>query len=288
MSDAPGPIAPSKTTTVAAPAGGLYGEVFLPDETPRGVVVVTHGYAEHCGRYREVAHVIVKAGWAALAYDVRGHGQSPGPRGFIEDFSIYLDDLAAAHAAARTLVPASAPTVLLGHSNGSLITLRALCSDRPPPAVAAIVSSPYLALRLSVPGYRKLLARLASRVAPGLAQPNALRAEDLTQDPQKQAERVADKLCFSIVTARWFTESSSAQEFVARNASRIRVPTTWLVGGADPIADPAASRRVASRIQDAQYQELAGLRHEVFNELERGKVFSEITKALVACGAARA
>ena len=56
---------------------------------------ITHGYAEHCGRYREVAHVIVNAGWAALAYDVRGHGQSPGVRGFIDRFDTYLDDLAA-------------------------------------------------------------------------------------------------------------------------------------------------------------------------------------------------
>src|SRR5687767_11191872 len=114
---APGPIEPSSTRTIR----GLYTEQFLPAGTPKGGVVVTHGYAEHCGRYRELAHVIVDAGWAMLAYDVRGHGQSPGTRGFIDRFDAYVEDLAAMHAAMHALIPAGAPLVLLGHSHGSLI-----------------------------------------------------------------------------------------------------------------------------------------------------------------------
>src|SRR5512132_2056860 len=110
MSDLPGPIAPTKTTTIP---GGLSAEVFLPAAAPKGVVLITHGYAEHCGRYREVAHVIVNAGWAALSYDVRGHGHSPGHRGFVEHFGIYIADLRAAADAARQLAP-GAPFVLLG------------------------------------------------------------------------------------------------------------------------------------------------------------------------------
>ena len=76
----PGPLAPTKTTTIATTDGALYAEIFMPAEAPRGIVLITHGYAEHCGRYHEVAHVIVNAGWAAISYDVRGHGRSPGSR----------------------------------------------------------------------------------------------------------------------------------------------------------------------------------------------------------------
>ena len=285
---APGPISPTKTTQISASAGALYGEVFMPSAAPKGIVVVTHGYAEHCGRYHELAHVIVAAGWAALTYDVRGHGQSPGARGAIDRFTTYLDDLGAAQTTARGIVPAPAPMVLLGHSHGSLITLRALCDDRAPQAIAAIVSSPYLALRLAVPGYKKVLAKVASRIAPNFAQPNAIRSEDLTHDPDKRKEHDADKLCFEIATARWFAESSAAQEFVAKHAERITVPTTWLVGGADPITDPSQSRRIAARVTNAQYHDFAGLLHEVFNETDRAKVFHEVTKTLAAVGAARA
>lgn len=278
----PGPISPTSTRTVS----GLYTESFVPSGSPRGVVLINHGYAEHCGRYHEVANVIVSAGWAAFAYDVRGHGQSPGQRGYIDRFAIYLDDLAAMHAAARELVAAPAPLVLLGHSHGGLIVLRALTSDRPPEAAAAILSSPFLALRMAIPGYRKVLASIASRLAPKLSQPNALRVEDLTQDKAKQAERLADKLCFDVATARWFTEAAAAQDHVFAQASRVALPTTWLVGADDPIADPARSQAVAAKIRGAKYHHLTGMRHEVFNEIERGKVFSELTQALTVTAAA--
>jgi len=278
MNSLPGPIAPTTARTIS----GLYTESFLPSGTPHGVVVVTHGYAEHCGRYREVAHVIVNAGLAVFSYDVRGHGQSPGERGYIDRFAIYLEDFAAMRGAARELVGEPAPMVLLGHSHGGLITLRALADDRPPQVAAAIVSSPFLALRLTVPRHRLVLASIASRLAPKLAQPNALRVEDLTQDRTKQAERIADKLCFDVATARWFTEAAAAQAYVLAHAGRIRLPTTWLVGHDDPIADPARSRAVAAKIPGAKYHDLLGMRHEVFNEAERGKVFAELTTALAA------
>jgi len=273
---APGPIEPTSTPTLA----GLYAETFVPSGTPKGLVLVTHGYAEHCGRYRELANVIVAAGWVAVSYDVRGHGKSPGVRGFIDHFDTYLHDLRAVLAEAKKLVPAGAPVVLLGHSHGSLITLRALCDDRPPDVKAAIISSPFLGLRMKVPAYKKLLARVASRVAPKLAQPNALRVEDLTSDKQKQQERVVDKLCFDIATARWFTEAAEAQDYVASHAGRIKIPTTWLVGGDDPIADPVRSRDVAAKVPKAQYHDLRGLKHEVFNETTRADVFAEVTRAL--------
>jgi alpha-beta hydrolase superfamily lysophospholipase len=273
--DAPGPIAPTSTTTV----NGLYVETFTPETAAKGVVLITHGYAEHCGRYREVAHVVRRGGWVAVSYDVRGHGRSPGERGYIERFDIYLRDFEAMQRFARSQA-ADKPLVLLGHSHGSLITLRALCDERPPSVAAAILSSPFLALRLAVPGYKKLLARVASRVAPKLAQPNELRVEDLTHDPQKQAERVADTLCFDVATSRWFTEASAAQLHVADHAQRIDLPTTWLVGGDDPIADPAQSRRVADRVRNASYHDLAGMKHEVFNEVDRARVFAEVSRVL--------
>lgn len=276
MSELPGPIAPTSTQTI----GGLYAETFLPKGAPKGVVVVTHGYAEHCGRYHEVAHVIVDAGWAALTYDCRGHGKSPGPRGYIDRFDTYATDLHAMIAAARQLVPENAPVVLLGHSHGSLITLYALASNNPPKVTSAIVSSPYLGIKLAVPSWKKVLARVASKITPKLNQPNGIKAEHLTDDMAKRAEHDADALNFATANTRWFVESSDAQEFVAERADRIAVPTTWLVGANDPLANPAQSRLVANKVKGATYHDLAGMKHEVFNEVDRGKVFAELARAL--------
>ena len=277
-----GPMEPTQLAPIPTSNGELYGEAFTPAKAtrPKGIVVVSHGYAEHCGRYRELAHVIVAAGWAALTYDVRGHGKSPGVRGFVEAFHEYTDDLTCVVKVARGLVAAPAPLVLLGHSHGSLITLRAACGGTE--ATALIASSPYLGLRMAVPRWKKLLARIASRLAPTLAQPNNITSGQLTSDQAMQAAHDADPLNFGVATSRWFVESSAAQAYVAANASKITVPSTWIVGGADPIADPARSRRVAQTMKQTDYHELAGFLHEVFNETGRAQAFELVTNALAA------
>lgn len=276
MSELPGPMTPTTTPTI----GGLYAETFAPSTPAKGVVVITHGYAEHCGRYREVAHVIVKAGWAALSYDVRGHGKSPGARGAIDHFDTYLHDLAAIIAGSVSLAPTGTPLVLLGHSHGSLITLRALAGDRPPKPKLAIVSSPYLGLRLHVPGWKKTMAKIVGKIAPNLNQPNNIRSDQLTSDKAKQAEHAADKVNFPTATVGWFAESTAAQQYVYDHADRIAVPTTWLVGADDPIADPARSRQVAEKVKGATYHDLVGMKHEVFNEVDRASVYAKLTAAL--------
>jgi alpha-beta hydrolase superfamily lysophospholipase len=107
MNDAPGPVAPTSTQTIS----GLYTETFQPPGTPKGIVVITHGYAEHCGRYHELANVIVGAGWAVLTYDCRGHGHSdPASAATSIRFATYLGDFTAMLAAAARLV-ARAPMV---------------------------------------------------------------------------------------------------------------------------------------------------------------------------------
>lgn len=70
------------------------------------MAVIVHGYAEHIGRYREVAHVLTDAGLTVVGFDLRGHGRSSGGRGVIRSFTDYLDNLDAALALARQLAPA--------------------------------------------------------------------------------------------------------------------------------------------------------------------------------------
>jgi alpha-beta hydrolase superfamily lysophospholipase len=265
----PGPLEPTRTITFPSSGGTtLYGEVFLPAK-PTAVAVMVHGYAEHCGRYREVANTLVGAGVATFGYDYRGHGRASGRRGHIDQWSYYHDDLDAALEQGRGLAPGK-PVMLVAHSNGSLISLRALTDPaRRPDVVAAVISSPFLALRLRVPAAKVLLARGMSRVFPAFSQKNDLRVEDLTSDPEKQAARAADTLCHDVASARWFTEAMSAQAHVRRQAPNITIPTLWVIGGDDPIADPTVSEPLARTIFGSEVHLLRGFKHEVWNERER-------------------
>ena len=277
----PGPLEPSETRTM--PSSGsttLYVELFRPAARPRAVAVMVHGYAEHIGRYREVAHVLVNAGLAVVGFDLRGHGRSSGRRGHIDAFSDYLDDLDTALTLARTEHPGR-PVILVSHSNGGLIVARALTDERRRPAVAgAVISSPFLGLRLAVPKTQIWMAKAASRIYPAFSQKNGLKVEQITSDKQMQAARLADTLCHEVASARWFTEALAAQAHVKARATSIQVPTIWLIGGADPIADATLSTAIARTVPRAEVHLLEGFLHEVFNEVDRATPFALMTKAI--------
>jgi alpha-beta hydrolase superfamily lysophospholipase len=259
------------------PTSNLYFETVVPP-SPRGTILVSHGYAEHCGRYREVTEELTKHRWATLAYDVRGHGQSPGQRGYIGRFGDYLQDFEEAKQHARALC-VNGPLIALCHSHGALITLRAIVGGSPA-FDALVISSPFLGLKVHVNPVKKAVGHLASKVWPTLTLPAPLTVEILTGDKGKQAERAVDKQCFEIATARWFTEAAKAQSEVLSNPSKITLPSLWLIAGSDQLADAAVSQAFARQIANADVQVYPTMQHEVLNETDRATVYERITSFL--------
>src|SRR5437879_1282961 len=90
------------------------------DGTPRGVVLLSHGYAEHVGRYRDFAAHLTARGLAVAGIDHRGHGRSGGPRGHCGRFDELVGDLRMLADLAETWWP-RVPRVLFGHSLGGLL-----------------------------------------------------------------------------------------------------------------------------------------------------------------------
>jgi lysophospholipase len=284
----PGPLPPTTTLTLPVTTSSgretLHAEWFIGADSRRGAALIVHGYAEHCGRYREVANVLVGLGVAVLAFDLRGHGKSTGKRGYVERFADYEADVDVAYRALderATAAGAGSRRLLVAHSNGGLITLPMLARrDRRLPVDAAVISSPFLALRLAVPAIKRGAARVLSRVWPTMAMANELKVEQLTSDPELQQARLVDTLCNDVATARWFTEAMTTQAAIEHDARGIAVPTLWTIGGDDPIADASVSARIAGTVPNAEIHVLAGYKHEVMNERQRGDVF-ELVRAFI-------
>ena len=254
-----------------------------PSRSPgHSAALIVHGYAEHGGRYRELATELGEAGVASLAIDLRGHGRSQGPRGHILRFEEYLEDIEAGLEAAAARADGGR-LALIAHSNGALAALRILADPyrTSPPIAAAVFSSPFLALREHISPFKRAIGALASRVLPALTLPNEIDIQTLTHDPEKLKERRLDTLCHDVASARWYTEAVATQAWVLEFAHRVEVPSLWLVAGEDAIAYPSASRRVAERIPaPLDYRELDGLYHEVLNETARADLFSAINEFL--------
>lgn len=262
----------------------LYWQRYRPP-SPKATVAVLHGGGDHSGRYPALTSGLVRAGFEVALLDFRGHGQSDGRRWHVDAFDDYLADI---DAFLGRLCQDGYPGKLFvaAHSMGSLIAARWGIDHWREPA-GFVLSSPYLRLALRPPLGKVWGARLAGRVVPWLPVATGIGSTSLTSDPELQAWTDHDPLYGRKTTPRWFDESSRAQREVMERAAEFRAPLLVLAAGADTIADAAASRRFVDLVQskDKAFTLYPGLRHEIFNEVERERPIADAVAWLSArCG----
>lgn len=87
-------------------------------EENKASVIITHGMAEHSGRFKDIALKLVEAGFNVITYDLRGHGKSQGRRGSIKSYKLFVEDL---NVIVKNERKNNEKIFLIGHSMGGLI-----------------------------------------------------------------------------------------------------------------------------------------------------------------------
>lgn len=230
-----------------------------PAQNPRAAVVLVHGLGEHLGRYEHVGEALAARGVDVRGTDLQGFGGSEGPRAHIDDFAVYLDDIAADVAAAQEL---GVPVVLLGHSLGGLLAFLYATSERPSPDLL-VLSAP--SLENTLPRFKVTLARIMSRIAPRVSQANPVDVTELSRDPEVGERYDADPLVVQRSTAGLAAAAFDALDSVPRRIERLDIPTLVLHGGQDAIVAPSVSEPLADlpRVDRVVFDQF---RHESFNE----------------------
>ena len=235
-------------------------------EQPKAMLAMIHGYADHGARYAHVMGALAEHGIGSVIIDLRGHGKSSGLRGYCERFSEFEDDVGEL----RKLVEQRGkdlPKFLFGHSFGGLVaTMSAL--DNPSPWKGLVLSAPFFGLALQVPRVKVIAGQIASKIYPKLGLPSGLSGKDVTHDPEKQRAYDNDPLVFKNATARWFTEATTAQQRVLRDAPQLKLPLWMTFGEADRIASFEAGKRFYDRAGSSEkvWNPRPNLFHEVLNE----------------------
>ncbi|ANY21000.1 Phospholipase YtpA [Tsuneonella dongtanensis] len=258
----------------------LHAQGWLPEQSPRDVIVISHGYAEHGGRYGNLVERLVPQGYALYAIDHRGHGRSQGTRALvdrmawvIEDLHRFVGEVRARHDGQRVK--------LLGHSMGGNVAF-GYALRWPEDLSGLVLSGPLIGG--SVPAVQRWVLSLLSAVAPNTGM-IALPPEAVSRDPAVVRAYIDDPLVTTgKVAARTAHEMFTSVAGYRERAPAMKVPVLVQHGEADALVPLKGVRPVVDTIGAADKTVITypGLYHEIYNEPEKDAVIAVLSRWLEA------
>ena len=244
-------------------------------ENPKAVVVLIHGHGEHINRYQHVADALTEAGYAMLAFDLRGHGQSAGPRGHTPDYDTLMNDISDFIADANKRFT-GLPVFLYGHSmGGNQVVNFALRS--PGSLKGLVVTGPWLKLAFDPSAFQLLLAKSLNNIVPSFSLSSGLDQNALSRDPKVISKYASDPLVHDKISVRLYTSIYGNGLWALEHAGQLKIPMLLMHGSADKLTSAQASQEFALRAgQIVTLRIWDGLYHEIHNEPEKTEVIQTI------------
>lgn len=219
---------------------------------------------------------------AVFAWDQRGHGLSPGPRGGAEHFAVITKDVesfvrhvAAAHGFALESI------IVLAHSMGA-VSVAAWVHDYAPPIRAMVLAAAAFRVRLYVPLALPALRLKEKVLGPGQVQ-SYVKARMLTHDREEAARYEADPLIFRGIPANMLLGLDETATRLLADAGAINLPTLMIGAGSDWVVSLDAQRKFFHGLSSSvkRMHVFPAAYHAIFHERERADVAQRIRDFLV-------
>ena len=283
-----------------APDGHPIRRIDWTPAAPQGSILLLSGRGDFYEKYLEAIAHWHGRNWAVTAFDWRGQGGSGRLgadrfTGHIDDFGTWVEDLGAFWRDWTS--QGTGPRIVLGHSMGGHLALRAAAEGAVDPA-ALVLCAPMLGLRDGhMPdGLMQALAWLMCRLGdprrpawkwdekPG--QPPEGRQDLLTHDPDRYADELwwreqRPDLVMGPGSWRWLERAYASMRWLARREvlGRVRRPVLLLATDQDALVSYRAIARAAARLPQGELVNFGErARHEILREVDpvRGAALDRI------------
>ena len=288
-------------------AGQINACRWLPEGQPKAVVQILHGIAEFVERYDTFANYLTEQGYAVVAEDHMGHGQSingDGIQGYfhggwftaVEDSMQLMKDTMAEYP--------GVPYILFGHSMGSFMARTVLCKYPDCGISAAVICGTGWQPTLALPAMIKMVELICKKT--GETKPSeALQGivfgsynkkvehprtpfDWLTRDSTIVDAYIAHPLCGFTASCGLLREMVKSFLYIQTpgNLEKMKkdLPVYFIAGGDDPVGNygkgihqsVAAFRKAGMTDVSVKIYPLG--RHEILNEINKEEVFRNVAE----------
>lgn len=241
------------------------------------VIVLFHRGHEHSGRLQHIVDELAMPDTVFYAWDARGHGRSPGQRGYSPSLACSVQDVDDFVRFAAADSQAALDDVMVIAQSVGAVLVATWVHDYAPPIRGLILASPAFKVKLYVPFARPGLA-LLHRLR-GLFFVNSyVKGKYLTHDPERVASFNHDPLIARPIAVNILLDLYKTAERIVSDASAITVPTQLLISGEDYVVhrQPQTDfyQRLRSPIKELHI--LPGFYHDTLGEKDRHLAFDKM------------
>jgi alpha-beta hydrolase superfamily lysophospholipase len=236
----------------------------------RGAIVLFHRGHEHSGRMAHLVDELQLPDFDFFAWDARGHGRSPGERGFspsfgasVRDVQTFVEHIAATHGIATEDI------FVIAQSVGAVL-VSTWAHDYAPKIRGLSLASPAFKVKLYVPFARPGLA-LMHKLFGKFFVTSYVKAKFLTHDEERIRSYDADPLITRPIAVNILLGLYDAADRVVSDAQAITLPTQLLISGADWVVHHPPQHQFFERLGSAVKEkiELPGFFHDTLGERDR-------------------
>lgn len=252
----------------------LYEKTYIVKNEKKRLFII-HGICEHSGRYENLAKKFNEQGISVIMYDLRGHGKSPGRRGYIKNYYDHINDFANIF---KKHSNNKVKQFLLGHSLGGLIGHMYMVSNNPgiDGYIASGAPTDYLKSA-------RLMRFIGYKWFGFLRIKNNFGENALSKDKEVQEQYNNDPLVQKNFTIRLAGEMFiKGVRYLNNNLDNHSKPILILHGKEDKIVPYEHSERIYKNINHDNKKLIIyeNMYHEILNEVEKEIVFKDIMEWL--------